>query len=123
VGKGLGGTLICYLDTQAAICLAEAHLEKLSHKALSHIERCDVRISPMVVVELAYLFEIHRTILKPAEIVYVHAASLPGTRNAWPIVANRRRRLPILSSPPLRLVIARFALLSIERSLCVALGE
>ena len=62
--------MICYLDTHAAIWLAEANIHKLSHKALSHIERSDLRISPMVVVEFAYLFEIRRTILTPQEIVY-----------------------------------------------------
>jgi hypothetical protein len=31
VGDGLVRALICYLDTQAAICLAEANIKKLSH--------------------------------------------------------------------------------------------
>jgi PIN domain nuclease of toxin-antitoxin system len=57
--------LICYLDTQAAIWLAEANTQKLSHKALSYIEKAEVRISPMVVLELGYLNEINRTILTP----------------------------------------------------------
>jgi PIN domain nuclease of toxin-antitoxin system len=86
----LGGTLICYLDTQAAIWLAEANLQKLTHKALFHIERSDVRISPMVVVELAYLFEIQRTILKPAEIVYKLNAELQAAvcDYPFPIIAE-----------------------------------
>jgi uncharacterized membrane protein required for colicin V production len=67
---GLVRALIRYLGTQAAIWLAEANIQKLSHKALSHIERSEIRTSPMVVVELQYLFEIRRFILSPPESVY-----------------------------------------------------
>jgi PIN domain nuclease of toxin-antitoxin system len=61
--------LICYIDTQVAIWLNEANLAKLSKKALSLIQSADVRISPMAVVELEYLYEIRRIIVKPQEIL------------------------------------------------------
>jgi PIN domain nuclease of toxin-antitoxin system len=70
VGKGLVRPLICYLDTQAAIWLAEANIRRLSHKALSSIEKAEVRISPMVVVEFGYLHELGRIVLTPQQIVY-----------------------------------------------------
>jgi len=71
VGEGLVRPLICYLDTQAAIWLAEAHTRKLSHKALSYIEKAEVRISPMVVVEFGYLYyELGRIVLTPQQVVY-----------------------------------------------------
>ena len=49
--------MICYLDTQVAVWLAEANLAKLSQKALSLIQTAELRISPMAVVELQYLYE------------------------------------------------------------------
>jgi PIN domain nuclease of toxin-antitoxin system len=82
--------LICYLDTQAAIWLAEANTQKLSHKALSYIEKAEVRISPMVVLELGYLNEINRTILTPQQIVYKLSAELQSAvcDYPFPIIAE-----------------------------------
>ena len=82
--------MICYLDTQAAIWLAGAQTEKLSHKALSYIERAEVRISPMVVLELGYLYEIRRTIMTPQQIVYKLGAELQSTvcDYPFPIIAE-----------------------------------
>lgn len=62
--------MICYLDTQVAVWLAEANLKKISHKALSTIERAKVLISPMVVIEFGYLREIQRIQRSPEQIVY-----------------------------------------------------
>jgi PIN domain nuclease of toxin-antitoxin system len=61
--------VICYVDTQVAVWLNEANLAKLSQKALSLIQTSDVRISPMAIVELQYLYEIQRIIIKPQEIL------------------------------------------------------
>lgn len=61
--------MICYVDTQVAVWLAEANLAKISHKALSLIQRADVQISPMAVVELQYLYEIRRIIVTPQDIL------------------------------------------------------
>jgi PIN domain nuclease of toxin-antitoxin system len=78
------------LDTQAAIWLAEANTQKLSHKALSYIEKAEVRISPMVVLELGYLNEINRTILTPQQIVYKLSAELQSAvcDYPFPIIAE-----------------------------------
>lgn len=67
--KGLGGNLICYADTQVVVWLAEASLTKISQKAFSLIEIADLRISPMAVVELQYLYEIQRIVVSPADIL------------------------------------------------------
>ena len=61
--------MICYVDTQVAIWLAEANLTKISQKALSLIQVGDVRISPMAVVELQYLYEIRRIVVSPQDIL------------------------------------------------------
>jgi PIN domain nuclease of toxin-antitoxin system len=65
----LGGDLICYIDTQVAVWLAEANLARISQKALSLIEIADLRISPMAVVELQYLYEIRRVVVTPPDIL------------------------------------------------------
>jgi PIN domain nuclease of toxin-antitoxin system len=90
MGKGLVRALICYLDTHAAIWLAEANTQKLSHKALSYIERSEVRISPMVVLEFEYLYETGRTILTPQQIVYKLSAELQSSvcDYPFPIIAE-----------------------------------
>lgn len=61
--------MICYVDTQVAVWLAEADLSRISRKALSLIQIADVRISPMAVVELQYLFEIRRIVVTPQDIL------------------------------------------------------
>jgi PIN domain nuclease of toxin-antitoxin system len=61
--------MIVYIDTQVAVWLAEANLAKISRKAISLIHNGDVRISPMAVIELQYLYEIRRIIVPPSEIL------------------------------------------------------
>ena len=61
--------MIIYIDTQVAVWLAEANLGKISRKAISLIHNGDVRISPMAVIELQYLFEIRRIVVPPSEIL------------------------------------------------------
>jgi PIN domain nuclease of toxin-antitoxin system len=65
----LGGDLICYVDTQVAVWLAEANLAKISRKALSLAQIADLLISPMAVVELQYLYEIGRIVVTPQDIL------------------------------------------------------
>jgi PIN domain nuclease of toxin-antitoxin system len=79
--------LICYVDTQVAIWLNEANLAKLSRKALSLIQISDVRISPMAVVELQYLYEIRRIILKPQDILVKLGAEIGLTVCGHPFPA------------------------------------
>ncbi|MFN0103356.1 MAG: type II toxin-antitoxin system VapC family toxin [Bryobacteraceae bacterium] len=55
-----------YLDTNAVLRLAHGDLKKISKTAQKAIERYDLLISPMVWLELQYLFEIRRMVT-PAE--------------------------------------------------------
>jgi PIN domain nuclease of toxin-antitoxin system len=82
--------LICYLDTQVIIWLAEANLAKLSQRALSIIPTADLRISPMAVVELGYLYEIGRIVVTPQEILVKLSAEVGLTvcSHPFPIVAE-----------------------------------
>jgi len=76
--------LICYLDTQVAIWLAEANTKRLSHKALAYIEKAEIRISPMVVLEFEYLHELQRTIWSPQQIVYKLSTELQAAVCDYP---------------------------------------
>jgi PIN domain nuclease of toxin-antitoxin system len=80
----------CYVDTAVAVWLAEANLAKLSQKALSLIQTADLRISPMAVVELQYLYEIRRIIVKPQEILLKLNVEIGLTvcNHPFPIVAE-----------------------------------
>jgi PIN domain nuclease of toxin-antitoxin system len=52
--------LIAYLDTHVLFWLCENRLDRMSATALDALNRNDLLISPMVVIELAFLHEIGR---------------------------------------------------------------
>lgn len=59
-----------YLDTHIVIWLREKELDKLSSKAKQLIEDVDILvISPMVVLELKYLYEIEKITENPEDII------------------------------------------------------
>ena len=50
----------CFLDTHIVIWLYEKRLDLLSEKAKKYIEENDLLISPVVKLEIEYLFEIEK---------------------------------------------------------------
>lgn len=79
-----------YLDTHLVIWLCEGLTEKLTRPAALAIESSPVEISPMVLVELEYLFEIKR-IAKPAMALFDQLQTLIGLRmseHPFPAVAQ-----------------------------------
>lgn len=60
---------LLFLDTQIVVWLAEARLERLSPQATAAIEDPELLISPMVLLELEYLYEIKRILLQPLAIL------------------------------------------------------
>ena len=52
----------CFLDTHIVVWLYEKRLDLLSEKAKKHIEENDLFISPIVEMEIEYLFEIGKII-------------------------------------------------------------
>ena len=78
------------MDTQVAVWLAEASLAKISRKALSLIQIADLRISPMAVVELQYLYEIRRIVATPPDILVKLNAEigLSVCDHPFPIIAE-----------------------------------
>jgi PIN domain nuclease of toxin-antitoxin system len=69
MGEGLGGDLRSYIDTHVAIWLALGEPEKLSQAALEHAQATRLLISPIVVLELEFLYERGRFTLHGADIV------------------------------------------------------
>jgi PIN domain nuclease of toxin-antitoxin system len=61
--------LSSYIDTQVAVWLALGALDRLSPTATKHIKSTDLLISPTVVLELEYLYEIKRFTLPALDIV------------------------------------------------------
>jgi PIN domain nuclease of toxin-antitoxin system len=82
--------LIAYLDTHVAVWLAEANVAKFSRKALSYIEKAELRISPMVVLELEYLYEFRRTVSSPQQILYKLSAELQAAvcDHSFPVIVE-----------------------------------
>jgi PIN domain nuclease of toxin-antitoxin system len=61
---------VIYLDTHAAVALYQAELSAFSAAALKELEEeSDLRVSPMVLLELEYLQEIKRIRIPAAQIV------------------------------------------------------
>ena len=58
-----------YLDTHVVVWLYAGHIENISITAQSHINEHDIYISPIVRLELQYLFEIERITQKPQTIL------------------------------------------------------
>ena len=67
------------MDTHVLIWLCEGWAEKLTPAASQAIEASQVEISPMVLIELEYLFEIKR-ILKPPIALFEQLQALIGLR-------------------------------------------
>ena len=79
-----------YIDTHIVIWLAEGLVEKLTPAASQAIESSQVEISPIVLIELEYLFEIKR-IIKPPMALFEQLQSLIGLRmsdHPFPTVAQ-----------------------------------
>ena len=57
-----------YLDTNVVVWLAQGNLAQISPRARKLLETTDLLISPMVLVELEYLYEVHRIKLPSRDI-------------------------------------------------------
>ncbi len=68
MGRGLGHSVTAYLDTNVVVWLAEANLNRISAAAQRLLESEELLISPMVLLELEYLYEIKRTTLRSHDV-------------------------------------------------------
>ena len=60
---------VVFLDTHIAVWLYAGLVEKISDNAKQAIDNCDVLVSPLVRLELQYLYEIGRITVKPDTII------------------------------------------------------
>jgi PIN domain nuclease of toxin-antitoxin system len=60
--------LIAYLDTHVAVWLAMGKLKAISTRARKLMEKSDLILSPMALVELEYLFELGRCRLRAQDL-------------------------------------------------------
>ena len=63
--------MISYIDTCVARWLVDGNIGKLTLGAKEHIEKTDLFISPIVFLELQYLYEIRR-VAQPAQQAYMY---------------------------------------------------
>ena len=76
--------MISYLDTNVALWLAQGQLDRISALAKKHVEQSSLLISPMVLLEMEYLYEIKRIVIPARDIhlklkteIAVRACDLP----------------------------------------------
>lgn len=62
--------MTCYLDTPVMVWLCQKQLEKLTPPAVAALEESDVLLSPMVLLELEYLYEIKRILRAPQALLH-----------------------------------------------------
>lgn len=61
--------LIAYLDTNVVVWLAQGNLARISRKAHRLLERADLLVSPMALIELEYLHEVNRILLSSRDVL------------------------------------------------------
>lgn len=71
--------MTCYLDTQVMVWVCQRQLNRLTPKATAIIEDSELLISPMVLLELEYLYEIKR-IVQPPQALLNQLATQIGLR-------------------------------------------
>lgn len=65
-----------YLDTSVAVWLAQGDVSRITPTALDAIRSCNLLVSPMVALELAYLHEINRITLTSQDVLLKLKAEL-----------------------------------------------
>ncbi len=68
MGRGLGQSLIAYLDTNAVVWLTQKKLRGLGKESLRLLKRADLLVSPMVLLELEYLYDLRRTLFRSRDL-------------------------------------------------------
>ena len=60
--------MIAFLDTQICVWTAQGEVGRLSKPAYEAMQSAELLISPMVLIELGYLFEIERIVVPPSDV-------------------------------------------------------
>jgi PIN domain nuclease of toxin-antitoxin system len=93
--------VIAYLDTNVVVWLAQGSIDRISRKAQGMLEQADLLISPMVLIELEYLYEINRIKLPSRDVqlkieheIGVAVCDLPFATIAQVMVSEKWTRDP-----------------------------
>jgi PIN domain nuclease of toxin-antitoxin system len=93
--------VIAYLDTNVVVWLAQGNLAPITPTATRILEQGDLLISPMVLVELEYLYEIERIKLSARDLLLklehelgLRVCDLPFPRVAAVVVDEKWTRDP-----------------------------
>jgi PIN domain nuclease of toxin-antitoxin system len=104
---------VIYLDTHVVVWLYTRLDKHLSRAALEEIKRCpDLRVSPMVRLELQYLYEIGRTTQPPGPVLDNLAAriGLSVCQSAFSAVVIAAEHVQWTRDPFDRLIVAHASL-------------
>ncbi|MGH9587696.1 MAG: type II toxin-antitoxin system VapC family toxin [Acidobacteriaceae bacterium] len=61
--------MIAYLDTNVVVWLAQGNLTRISRKAQRILEKAELLISPMALIELEYLYEVRRITIPSRDVL------------------------------------------------------
>lgn len=68
MAERLGGSLAAYLDTHIVVWLCQNNVSKLTPAALDALNQYDLLISPVVLIELNFLYQIGRIVRTPQDL-------------------------------------------------------
>jgi PIN domain nuclease of toxin-antitoxin system len=82
--------VIAYLDTNVVVWLAQGNLARISPTAKGVLEQADLLISPMVLVELEYLYGVNRIKLaaRDVRLKIEHEIGVRVCDLSFPLVAS-----------------------------------
>lgn len=103
---------LIYLDTHVIIWLYSARLELFSQAGLKAMRVNDLLISPVVELEIQYLFETNRISMQPQEIINELSESigLRKCRNAFDQIISRSLKMTWTRDPFDRIITAQASL-------------
>ena len=109
MAERLEETVSVYLDTHVAVWLHAGDVDRLSSEAKRQIEANDLLISPMVLLELQYLFERKRVRVEPGPLQgYLNSTfGIAVCDFPFPAVSLAAIRIDWTSDPFDRLIVAQ----------------
>ena len=104
-----------FLDTHVVVWLYDALTSRFGSRARELINKSDLRVSPIVRLELAYLYELGRVTAAPREILRSLATTIgleEDAQTAWGHVIDQASELTWTRDPFDRLIAAHATCLS-----------
>ena len=100
--------MIAYLDTSVMLWLIEGNTARISPRAQDVLREATLLLSPMVLLELQYLFEVGRSLISPrgALIKLRHEIDLQLCELAFPLVIEAALEEVWTREPFDRLIVA-----------------